>query len=131
MHAGSNPAWLDLNVFFFHHQITLQIKHPFTICLGQAKTLCTTFFRKGFRRHMQDVCCNLVRWVQHKVLRCSILQSKAYRMSDNYNIKAKNQLYCYLSVTWLLSEVVGPAHLETICSQTDIGQQEAMSYKLV
>ena len=25
---------------FFHHQITLQIKHPFTICLRLAKTLC-------------------------------------------------------------------------------------------
>ena len=39
-------------------------------------------------------------------------------MSDKYNaqveasIKAKGQLYCYLSVTLLLSEVVGPAHLE-------------------
>ena len=49
------------------------------------------------------------------------------KMSDNYNtqveasIKAKSQLYCYLSVTLLLSKVVGPAHLETICSQKGIG----------
>ena len=47
------------------------------------------------------------------------------------SIKAKGQLYCYLSITWLLSEVVGPAHLETICSQEGIGQQEAMFYRLV
>ena len=59
------------------------------------------------------------------------------KMSDKYNtqveasIKAKGQLYCYLSVTWLLSKVVGPAHLETICSQKGIGQQEAMFYRLV
>ena len=49
------------------------------------------------------------------------------KMSDNYNkqveasIKTKSQLYCYLSVTLLLSEVVGPAHLETICNQKGIG----------
>ena len=59
------------------------------------------------------------------------------KMSDKYNtqveasIKAKGQLYCYLSATQLLSEVAGPAHLETICSQRDIGQQEAMFYRLV
>ena len=60
------------------------------------------------------------------------------RMSDKYNtqveasIKAKGQLYCYLSVARLLSKVVvGPAHLETICSQNGIGQQEAMFYRLV
>ena len=59
------------------------------------------------------------------------------KMSDKYNrqvkasIKAKGQVYCYLSVTRLLSEVVGPAHLETICSQKGIGQQEAMFYGLV
>ena len=59
------------------------------------------------------------------------------KMSDKYNtqveasIKAKDQLYCYLSVTQLLSEVVGPAHLETICSQKGIGQQETMFYRLV
>ena len=59
------------------------------------------------------------------------------KMSDKYNtqveasIKAKGQLYCYLSVTRLLSEVVAPAHLETICSQKCIGQQEAMFYMLV
>ena len=35
------------------------------------------------------------------------------------------------SVTLLLSEVVGPVHLETICSQKGIGQQEAMFYRLV
>ena len=52
------------------------------------------------------------------------------KMSDKYNtqveatIKAKGQLYCYLSVTRLLSIVVGPAHLEAICSQKGIGQQE-------
>ena len=32
----------------------------------------------------------------------------------------------YLSITLLLSKVVGPACLETICSQKSIGQQEAM-----
>ena len=59
------------------------------------------------------------------------------KMSDKYNtqveasIKVKGQLYSYMSVTWLLSEVVGPAHLETICSQKGIGQQEAMFYRLV
>ena len=37
----------------------------------------------------------------------------------------------YLSITQLLSEVVGPARLETICSQKGIGQQEAMFYRLV
>ena len=45
------------------------------------------------------------------------------KMSDKCNtqveasINAKGQLYCCLSVTQLLSKVVGPAHLETICSQ--------------
>ena len=59
------------------------------------------------------------------------------KMSDKYNtqveasIKAKDQLYCYLSVTWLLSKVVGPAHLESIRSQKGIGQQEAMFCRLV
>ena len=59
------------------------------------------------------------------------------KMSDKYNtqveasIKAKGQLYCYLSVTWLLSKVGGPAHSETICSQKGIGQQEVMFYRLV
>ena len=44
-------------------------------------------------------------------------------MSDKWDIQvevtinAKGQLYCYLSIMWLLSEVVGPAHLEAICSQ--------------
>ena len=56
------------------------------------------------------------------------------KMSDKYNtqveasIKTKGQLYCYLSVTWLLYKVVGPAHLETTCSLKGIGQQEAMFY---
>ena len=59
------------------------------------------------------------------------------KMSDKYNtqveasIKAKGQLYCYLSFTQLLSEVVDPTHLETICSQKGIGQQEAMFCRLV
>ena len=59
------------------------------------------------------------------------------KMSDKYNtqveasIKAKGQLYCYLSVTRLLSEVVGPAHLETVCSQKGVRQQEAMFCRLV
>ena len=47
------------------------------------------------------------------------------------SIKAKGQLYCYFSVTWLLSKVVGPTHLETICSQKGIEQQDAMFYRLV
>ena len=73
-------------------------------------------------------------------VQCNYVQMKAKKhskMSDKYNtqveasIKAKGQLYCYLSVTRLLSEVVGPAHLETICSQKGIGQQEAMFYRLV
>ena len=51
------------------------------------------------------------------------------KMSDKYNtqveasIKAKGQLYCYLSVTRLLSEVVAPAHLETVCSQRVLGSK--------
>ena len=40
-------------------------------------------------------------------------------------------IYLTSSVTPLLSEVVGPAHLETICSQKGTGQQEAMCYRLV
>ena len=59
-----------------------------------------------------------------------------YKISDKYNtqveasIKAKGQLYCYLSVTWLLFKMVGPAaHLETIWSQEGIEQQQAMLYK--
>ena len=58
-------------------------------------------------------------------------------MSDKWDIqvdasiKAKGQLYCYLSITQLLSEVVGPTHLETICSQKGIGQQKVTFYRLV
>ena len=56
-------------------------------------------------------------------------------MSDKWDIqgsiKAKGQLDCYLSITQLLSEVVGPTHLETICGQKGIGQQQAMFYRLV
>ena len=66
--------------------------------------------------------------------RRSILSAKEAipKMSDKYNtqveasIKVKGQLY-----RWLLSKVVGSAHLETICSQKGIGQQEAMFYMLV
>ena len=54
-----------------------------------------------------------------------------YNTQVEASIKAKGQLYYYLSVTWLFSEVVGPTHLETICSQKGIGQQEAMFYRLV
>ena len=59
------------------------------------------------------------------------------KMSDKYNtqveasIKAIGQLYCYLSVTQLLSKVVVPTYLEIICSLKGIGQQEAMFYMLV
>ena len=60
-----------------------------------------------------------------------------YKISDKYltqveaSIKAKYQLYCYLSVTQLLSKVVGPAHLKAICSQKGMGQQEGTFYRLV
>ena len=45
------------------------------------------------------------------------------------SIKVKGQLYCYFLITQLLSEVVGSAHLETICSQKGNEQQEAMVYR--
>ena len=59
------------------------------------------------------------------------------KMSDEYNTQVKasikpiGQLYCYLSVTQLLSEVVGPAHLETICSQKARGHVLQASIDIV
>ena len=58
-------------------------------------------------------------------------------MSDKWDvqveasIKAKGQLYCYLSIMQLLSKVVGPTHLETICSLKGTGQQMATFYRQV
>ena len=63
------------------------------------------------------------------------------KMSDKYNtqvegsIKARSiaSVLLYLNELglWLLPEVVAPSHLETICSQKGIGQEEAMFYRLV
>ena len=63
------------------------------------------------------------------------------KMSDKYNpqveasIKARSiatvLLYLKKLGPQLLPEVVAPSHLETICSQKGIGQQEAMFYRLV
>ena len=70
-------------------------------------------------------------YVQIEAKKHSINPSNNYNTQVEASIKAKGQLYCYLSVTRLLSEVVGPAHLETIWSRKGIGQQEAMFYRLV
>ena len=44
----------------------------------------------------------------------------------------EDKRYCFLLIVWLLSlELVGTAHLEAICCQMGIGQQEAMFYRLV
>ena len=84
--------------------------------------------------------CSILDGIRNRRGKCSVQLSAnggKEAISDKYDtqveasIKAKGQLYCYLSVTWLLPEVVGPAHLETICSQKGIGQQEAMFYRLV
>jgi len=45
-------------------------------------------------------------------------------------IHSRSFFHCYF-LAWFLFTVVGPAHLETICSQKGIGQQEAMFYRLV
>ena len=74
-------------------------------------------------------------------VQCSYVQMQAKKHSINpYNewqdtqveasFKDKTQLYCYLLITRLLSEVVGPTHFETICSQKGIRQQKAMFYKI-
>ena len=75
----------------------------------------------GWQQAKKSFSAAMCKWRQRSIL--SIPE-----MSDKYNTqveasnKAKAQLYCYLSVTRLLSKVVGPTHLETICSQIGIGQ---------
>ena len=77
----------------------------------------------------------MCKWRQRSILSIPKISEK-YNTQVEALIKANGQLYCYLSVTWLLSScsvpVVGPAlHLETTCSQKGIGQQKAMFCRLV
>ena len=57
--------------------------------------------------------------------------SQLHTNTDKEAIPKMFQGQRYLSITQLLSAVVGPSCLETFCSQKGIGQQEAMFYKLV
>ena len=52
----------------------------------------------------------MCKWRQRSILSIPKISDK-YNTQVEASIKAKGQLYCYLFVTRLLSEVVGLAHL--------------------
>ena len=89
------------------HQITLQIKHPFTICLGLANTPLYGFSPEGefllvspCRVQTAHARCLLIPsslGLQHKVLWYSSLQSKVYRLRDPaWDLKWINTTYLLL-----------------------------------
>ena len=78
-----------------------------------------SILNSGWQHARQVFSAAMCKWRQRSILSIPKVNDK-YNTQVEASIKAKGQLYCYLSVTRLLSEVVGPTHLEIIWSQREL-----------